>query len=46
MAITLQKSTVVTVVGVSLAMLLAGCTTDQRYKRQVGVTSLILKLRG
>ncbi|AAM84991.1 lipoprotein [Yersinia pestis biovar Microtus str. 91001] len=35
MAISLQKSTVVKVVGVSLVMLLAACSTDQRYKRQV-----------
>lgn len=36
MAISLQKSMVVKVVGVSLVMLLAACSTDQRYKRQVG----------
>ncbi|ANI31275.1 outer membrane protein assembly factor BamC [Yersinia entomophaga] len=35
MAISLQKSMVAKVVGVSLVMLLAACTTDQRYKRQV-----------
>lgn len=46
MAITLQKSTVVTVVGVSLAMLLAGCTTDQRYKRQVGGDESYLEAPG
>ena len=46
MAITLQKSTVVTVVGVSLAMLLAGCSTDQRYKRQVGGDESYLEAPG
>jgi outer membrane protein assembly factor BamC len=43
MAITLQKSTMVTVLGVSLAMLLVGCATDQRYKRQVGGDESYLK---
>ncbi|MEC5318103.1 outer membrane protein assembly factor BamC [Brenneria populi subsp. brevivirga] len=31
----LQKSMVAKVVGISLVMLLAGCSSDQRYKRQV-----------
>ena len=31
----LQKSMVAKVVGVSLIMLLAACSSDQRYKRQV-----------
>ncbi|EKN3346322.1 outer membrane protein assembly factor BamC [Yersinia ruckeri] len=35
MAISLQKSMVAKVVGISLVMLLAACSTDQRYKRQV-----------
>lgn len=46
MAITVQKSMVVTVVGVSLAILLAGCTTDQRYKRQVGGDESYLEAAG
>ncbi|MBI3310118.1 MAG: outer membrane protein assembly factor BamC, partial [Serratia liquefaciens] len=35
MVYSLQKSTVAKVVGISLVMMLAACTTDQRYKRQV-----------
>ena len=35
MAYSVQKSTVATVVGLSLAMLLSACSSDQRYKRQV-----------
>ncbi|WP_038907345.1 outer membrane protein assembly factor BamC [Dickeya oryzae] len=35
MSSSLQKSMVAKVVGVSLIMLLAACTSDQRYKRQV-----------
>ena len=35
MAYSVQKSTVAKVAVVSLAMLLAACSTDQRYKRQV-----------
>ncbi|QWA09652.1 outer membrane protein assembly factor BamC [Sodalis ligni] len=35
MAYSLQKSVVAKVVGASLFMLLAACTSDQRYKRQV-----------
>ncbi|MFS7159515.1 outer membrane protein assembly factor BamC [Serratia proteamaculans] len=35
MVYSLQKSTVAKVVGISLVMMLVGCTTDQRYKRQV-----------
>lgn len=36
MAYSLQKSTVAKVVGISLVMMLAACSSDQRYKRQVG----------
>ncbi|QGU86699.1 outer membrane protein assembly factor BamC [Erwinia sorbitola] len=35
MAYSVQKSTVAKVVGLSLVMLLAACSNDQRYKRQV-----------
>ena len=35
MAYSLQKSTVAKVVGISLVMMLAACSSDQRYKRQV-----------
>ncbi len=35
MVYSLQKSTVAKVVGISLVMMLAACTSDQRYKRQV-----------
>ncbi|KAB8309555.1 outer membrane protein assembly factor BamC [Erwinia endophytica] len=35
MAYSVQKSTVAKVVGLSLVMMLAGCSSDQRYKRQV-----------
>jgi len=35
MAHLLQKSRVATVVGISLVMMLAACSSDQRYKRQV-----------
>ncbi|MBW7983504.1 outer membrane protein assembly factor BamC [Enterobacillus tribolii] len=35
MAYSVQKSAVVKIVGVSLVMLLAACSSDQRYKRQV-----------
>ncbi|NIG62175.1 MAG: outer membrane protein assembly factor BamC [Serratia symbiotica] len=35
MAYLLQKSTVEKVVGLSLCMMLVGCSSDQRYKRQV-----------
>lgn len=35
MIYSLQKSTVAKVVGISLVMMLAACTSDQRYKRQV-----------
>ncbi|MEM6161816.1 outer membrane protein assembly factor BamC [Erwinia sp. P6884] len=35
MAYSVQKSTVAKVVGLSLVMLLAACSSDQRYKRQV-----------
>ena len=35
MAYSLQKSTLAKVVGVALVMMLAACSTDQRYKRQV-----------
>lgn len=31
----IQKSRVVKGVGISLILLLAGCTSEQRYKRQV-----------
>lgn len=35
MAYSVQKSAVAKIVGVSLVMLLAACSSDQRYKRQV-----------
>ncbi|MGE9552371.1 outer membrane protein assembly factor BamC [Erwinia amylovora] len=35
MAYSVQKSTVAKVVGLSLVMMLAACSSDQRYKRQV-----------
>lgn len=35
MVYSLQKSTVAKVVGISLVMMLAACSSDQRYKRQV-----------
>jgi outer membrane protein assembly factor BamC len=35
MAYPVQKSTVAKVVSVSLVMLLAACSSDSRYKRQV-----------
>ena len=35
MAYSVNKSTIATIVGLSTAMLLAGCSNDQRYKRQV-----------
>ena len=35
MAYSVQKSTIATLVGVSLAMMLSACSSDQRYKRQV-----------
>lgn len=35
MAYSVKKSTVVKVAGLSAAILLAGCSSDQRYKRQV-----------
>ncbi|MFI8416526.1 outer membrane protein assembly factor BamC [Serratia sp. NPDC078593] len=35
MAYSLQKSMVAKVVGISLVMMLAACSSDQRYKRQV-----------
>ncbi|QHM72010.1 outer membrane protein assembly factor BamC [Mixta intestinalis] len=35
MAYSVKKSTLATIVGLSTAMLLAGCSSDQRYKRQV-----------
>lgn len=35
MAYSVQKSALATLVGVSLAMMLSACTSDQRYKRQV-----------
>ncbi|AIX72918.1 MAG: outer membrane protein assembly factor BamC [Mixta calida] len=35
MAYSVKKSTVATIVGLSTVMLLAGCSNDQRYKRQV-----------
>jgi outer membrane protein assembly factor BamC len=35
MAYSVTKSTVVKVVGLSTIMLLAACSNDQRYKRQV-----------
>ncbi|MBV4368002.1 outer membrane protein assembly factor BamC [Erwinia sp. BNK-24-b] len=35
MAYTVQKSAIAKVVGLSLVMLLAACSSDQRYKRQV-----------
>jgi len=35
MAYSVQKSTIAKVVGLSLVMMLAGCSSDQRYKRQV-----------
>ena len=35
MAYSVKKSTIATIVGLSTVMLLAGCSNDQRYKRQV-----------
>lgn len=43
MAYSMQKSQVAKVVGVSLIMLLAACTSDQRYKRQVNGNEAYLK---
>ncbi|NUA46488.1 Outer membrane protein assembly factor BamC precursor [Dickeya solani] len=43
MSSSLQKSMVAKVVGVSLIMLLAACTSDQRYKRQVNGDESYLK---
>lgn len=43
MAYSVQKSTVVKVAGLSLVMLLAACSSDQRYKRQVSGDESYLK---
>ncbi len=43
MAYSVQKSTVAKVVGLSLVMLLAACSSDQRYKRQVSGDESYLK---
>ncbi|TKI06667.1 outer membrane protein assembly factor BamC [Martelella alba] len=43
MAYSLQKSMVAKVAGVSLCMLLAACSSDQRYKRQVNGNEDYLK---
>ncbi|MBD8164099.1 outer membrane protein assembly factor BamC [Erwinia persicina] len=43
MAYSVQKSTVAKVVGLSLVMLLAACSNDQRYKRQVSGDESYLK---
>lgn len=46
MAYSVQKSTVAKVVGVSLVMLLAACSSDQRYKRQVSGDESYLQAAG
>ncbi|MBE5201601.1 outer membrane protein assembly factor BamC [Pectobacterium quasiaquaticum] len=43
MSYSLQKSMVAKVVGISLVMLLAACSSDQRYKRQVSGDESYLK---
>ncbi|WP_409306401.1 outer membrane protein assembly factor BamC [Pectobacterium sp. B1J-3] len=43
MTYSLQKSMVAKVVGISLVMLLAACSSDQRYKRQVSGDESYLK---
>lgn len=43
MAYSMQKSRVAKVLGVSFIMLLAACTSDQRYKRQVNGNEEYLK---
>jgi len=43
MAYSVQKSAIAKVVGVSLVMLLAACSSDQRYKRQVSGDESYLK---
>lgn len=43
MAYTVQKSAIAKVVGLSLVMLLAACSSDQRYKRQVSGDESYLK---
>ena len=43
MAYSVQKSTVAKAVGLSLVMLLAACSNDQRYKRQVSGDESYLK---
>ncbi|WJV55143.1 outer membrane protein assembly factor BamC [Prodigiosinella aquatilis] len=43
MSSSLQKSMVAKVIGVSLVMLLAACSSDQRYKRQVSGDESYLK---
>jgi len=46
MAYSVQKSTVAKVVGLSLVMLLAACSNDQRYKRQVSGDESYLQAAG
>jgi len=46
MAYSVQKSTVAKVVGLSLVMLLAACSSDQRYKRQVSGDESYLEAAG
>ncbi|OON39021.1 outer membrane protein assembly factor BamC [Izhakiella australiensis] len=46
MAFTVKRSALVTALGLSTAMLLAGCSNDQHYKRQVSDSAEYLKAPG